>query len=604
MKRWICFVCIIILTLSSAACSDQEETTPTVPSVTLPSSLGMSAEELFSDRDHDATYNGSEAITVALSGNGAVSSSSLVSSKDGTVTLKGAGTYILSGELSGQLIIDAPKEDKLQVVLRGVTVNCEHSSALYIRQADKVFLTLDGNTENRFSTTGEFVATDDSAIDAAIFSKEDLTINGSGSLIVDCATDHGIVSKDDLAVTGGVISITAAGHGLCGKDCVKISGGTFTVDAGKDGIHAENNDDTTLGSVYLAGGAWNVTADGDAVHAAADLQVDSGTYNLTSGGGSQNASMQGGGFNPGWGHWNGGGYYGSQVETTNVSAKGMKSSGNMIINDGKITIDSSDDALHSNTSLYIIKGDITLASGDDGIHADTSVLISGGTLTITKSYEGVEAQNITVAGGVLDITASDDGFNAAGGNDSSGMGGRPGQGAFDAEADAFLSISGGQITLDAAGDGLDSNGALYISGGQTYVNGPTNSGNGALDYGIDATVTGGVVIAVGAAGMAANFGSNSTQACILYNTATCAAGTSVTLKDAEGNILASYSPTKSFSSVVITAPGLEENAECTLVIGSNSYEITLDGYLYGEGGGMGQMGGPGGHMGGRPGGRM
>lgn len=600
MKRLVCIVCALAMGFSFTACSTPETTTPTTPAVTAPSSLGVSADELFSDRDSDATYNSSDAITIALNGSGATSASSLVSSENGVVTLKGEGTYILSGELSGQIIVDAPKEDKLQLVLRGVTVTCETSSALYIRQADKVFLTLDSNTENHFSTTGEFVAIDENSLDAAIFSKEDLTINGSGNLTVNCVSDHGIVSKDDLAVTGGTITVTAAGHGLCGKDRVKVSGGHFTVEAGKDGIHAENSDDTTLGSVYLANSTWNITATGDAVHAAAELQVDSGTYTLSSGGGSQNASTQDNGdFNPGWGQWNGARYYDTQNSTTTTSAKGLKSSGDMIINNGTFLIDSSDDALHSNTSLYILAGELTLSSGDDGIHADTSVLIVGGAVTITKSYEGVEAQNITVSGGTLDITASDDGFNAAGGNDASGLGGRPGQGAFDADADAFLSITGGKITVNAGGDGLDSNGALYVSGGETYVNGPTNSGNGALDYGIDATATGGVLIAVGASGMAENFGNASTQACILYNTGSCAAGTSVALKDASGNTLASFAPAKSFSSVVISAPGLEQNADFTLVIGNNSYKLTLDGYLYGNGGGMGQIGNHG-----RPGGRF
>ncbi len=608
MKRIISIVCTLALCVALSACSGKTETTPTVPTVTAPSTLGVAAEDLFTDRDSDTTYDGTEAITVSLSGSNAVSSSSLVSSENGTVTLKGAGTYILSGELNGQIVVDAPKEDKLQLVFRGVTVTCESSSALYIRQADKVFITLDGEMNNSLSTTGDFVAVDENNLDAALFSKEDLTINGSGSLTVSCTADHGIVSKDDLAFTGGTITVIAAGHGLSGKDCVKVNGGSFTVEAGKDGIHAENNDDATLGSVYLANCTWNITAGGDAIHAGATLQVDSGTYALSSGGGSANASMNtNGGFNPGWGQWGSayGGYY-EDGTVDNTSAKGLKSSGDLIINNGTFTVDSSDDALHSNASLYIVAGELTLTSGDDGIHANTSVLISGGTLTITKSYEGVEAQNITVSGGTLNITASDDGFNAAGGNDASATNGRPGQGAFDTEAEAFLSITGGKITLDAAGDGLDSNGYLYVSGGETYVNGPTNSGNGALDYGIDAVATGGIVIAVGASGMAENFGNSSTQACILYNTGPCSAGTTVTLKDSKGNALASFAPAKAFSSVVITAPGLSENSDFTLDIGGNAYALMLDGYQYGNS--MGNMGGPGGDMGGhqpgRPGGRF
>ncbi len=595
MKRLCCFACVAALLLCATACSDQKQATgESVPVVTTPSSLGVSADELFSDRDKDASFDADQAITVTLNGNSAVASSASVSVENGVVTLREAGTYLLSGELKGQIIVEASKEDKLQLVLRGVTVTCENSSALYIRQADKVFLTLADGTVNTLTSTGELIDIDENSLDAAVFSKDDLTINGTGSLTVSCDTAHGIVSKDDLTVTGGQLTVTAAKHGICAKDRLDVAGGSFTVTAGKDGVHAENKDDETLGAIYLADSTWEITADGDGIQAAASLQIDSGTYTLTTGGGSENAST-----GSSWGQW-GGSYYTTQT-TDNTSAKGIKCSGDLIINNGKFFINSSDDSLHSNASLYIIKGEFTLSSGDDGIHADTAVLIGGGTITITESYEGVEAQSITISGGVLDITASDDGINAAGGNDSSALGGRPGQGSFNADTDAFLSITGGKITIDAGGDGIDSNGALYVSGGETYVNGPTDNGNGALDYETEAIATGGIVVATGASGMAVGFGSSSTQACILYNTGSCAAGTQVTLQDSHGNTVATFTPTKAFSSVALTAPGLEQDATCTLTVGSQSYELTLDSYQYSNGGG-GMMGGNNGGPGGDPGG--
>lgn len=612
MKRLRCLLCVAALLLCSTACSRQTETdTGDVPVVTTPSSLGISADELFSDRDQDPSYDAGQAITVTLNGTGATATSAAVTSANGVVTLTAASTYVLSGELDGQLIVDAPKDDKLQLVLQGVTVRCEHSSALYIRQADKVFLTLADGTTNALTSSGDFVDIDENSLDAAVFSKDDLTINGGGALTVTCETAHGIVSKDDLTITGGQLTVTAAKHGLCAKDRLDVSGGTFTVEAGKDGVHAENKDDETLGALYLAGGTWNVTADGDGFQAAASLQIDSGTYTITTGGGSQNASTD-----SDWGQW-GGSYYNTQA-TDNVSAKGIKCSGDILVNGGKFFVNSSDDSLHSNASLYIIEGEFTLSSGDDGIHADTAVLISGGTITVTQSYEGIEAQSITISGGTIDVTASDDGINAAGGNDGSAMGGRPGQGNFNADTSAFLSITGGKITINAGGDGIDSNGALYVSGGETYVSGPTDNGNGALDYETDAVATGGIVVAAGSSGMAVGFGSSSTQACILCNVGSCAAGTAVELRDAKGNVLASFTPTKAFSSVAITAPGLEEDADCTLVVGSQTYELTLDGYQYGNSGGMmggdpgspgnsGGFGGQGGMPnggGGRPGGRF
>ena len=259
------------------------------------------------------------------------------------------------------------------------------------------------------------------------------------------------------------------------------------------------------------------------------------------------------------------------------------------------------------------------------MHADTSLGVTGGILTITRSYEGLEATDIVIAGGVISLFATDDGLNAAGGNDGSAMGGRPGQGNFTGGV-GTLSITGGYLVMDAAGDGLDSNGTLTVTGGVTLVSGPTNSGNGALDYGSAASVSGGVVVALGAAGMATGFTAAENQGAILTTLSPGVGGQSFALCDSDGNVIVSFTPSKSYSSAVITAPGIRDNGSYTIVVGGivagadeNGYaqnttltggttvaEIKMDGYLYGSSG-MGGMGGmpgmPGGGMGGgmRPG---
>ena len=273
----------------------------------------------------------------------------------------------------------------------------------------------------------------------------------------------------------------------------------------------------------------------------------------------------------------------------------------MVINGGSYTIDSSDDSLHSNANLTVTAGTFQISSGDDGLHADNKTTVTGGSITIAKSYEGIEGQSVAISGGVIQLTASDDGLNAAGGNDQSGLGGRPGMGNFASGSDCLIQISGGKLMINAGGDGIDSNGKLYVTGGETYVSGPTNSGNGALDYDGEGQITGGIIVAVGAAGMAQNFSSSSTQGAILQNlSGSKQAGDMVILKDSSGKSLVSYTPEKEYSSVIVSCPGLETGKTYTLTCGGDHTEIQMTSLIYGSGG-MGD--GMGGGMGGKPGGR-
>ena len=250
-------------------------------------------------------------------------------------------------------------------------------------------------------------------------------------------------------------------------------------------------------------------------------------------------------------------------------------------------------------------GTFSLATGDDGIHSDENVTISGGEITVTQSYEGIEGASIDITGGTIRVASSDDGLNAAGGNDSSGFFGRPG--GFSTSSDYYIRISGGVIYVNAAGDGIDSNGNLYVTGGTVYVEGPTDNGNGALDYDGTAYITGGTVVALGSSGMAQNFGSESTQGAILLTLSSYTTGT-VTLKDSSGNVLVSYSSDKKFNSVVVSCPSLVQGGTYTITAGGSDYSVTLTSLIYGSGMGGGMLGGggmPGGGMpgGNRPGGR-
>lgn len=621
----------LLLAATVSGCGTQTDNTSSVSPGATQSANELVAADMFTDNDLDASWDSTTAAEITLSDTGSSSASQNVNIDDSTVTISAEGTYVLSGNLkNGQIVVEAPDTAKVQLVLNGVTVNSDTSAALYIKQADKVFLTLAEGSKNTLTTAKEYVAIDDNNIDAAVFSKEDLTINGTGTLTVSSAFGHGIVSKDDLVLADGTYTITSAKHGLAGKDSVRIADGSYTISSGKDGIHAENADDTSLGFLFVADGSFSIRSTTDGMDAASILQVENGTFDIISGGGSANAEpkQQEGGRpdfqnrpRPDTSGGSGQSIPGQATESSRYavaqtstgdsvssqtvvaadetpSTKGLKAGSELILKAGSFVVDSADDTLHSNANVFVYDGMYTLSTGDDGIHADTHAAVYGGTVQITKSYEGIEGQSVEIAGGTISITASDDGLNAAGGNDASGTAGGFGGDSFTADADCYIHITGGQLVIDAEGDGIDSNGDLVVSGGETYVNGPSNNGNGALDYNGSAKITGGIVVAVGSSGMAQNFGSESTQGSILYSSETRqSAGSVITLKDASGKTIATHTASKEFNSVVVSTPDIQQGADYTLEMGDETENISMTELVYGSGGGMGGMPGGGGQRG-------
>lgn len=455
------------------------------------SNADIDITDMFTKRDLAGTYDESEAVKITLSGKTAACNSSNVQIEDGVVTIKAAGVYVLSGTLTdGTIVVDAGDDDKVQLVLDGASITAANYAAIYAKNADKVFVTLAEGAENSLTVSGDYVQTDDNNVDAVIFAKCDLTLGGTGSLTVKDTTGHGIVSKDDLVVTGGTYTIDGQDHCLNGKDSVRIADGTFNLSCDEDGIHA-GNDDQQDGYVYIEG------------------------------------------------------------------------------------------------------GDINISVGDDAIHADGLLIITGGDIDVSKSCEGVEGYKILVTGGDIDVISSDDGFNAAGGSSGSGdnhdgFGGGPGMVGVDMDADndAYILITGGTININADGDGIDSNGCIGITGGSVYVLGPSDNGNGAMDYGICAAITGGEIIAVGGSGMAQGFGDESAQGSALVNFDEWVdAGETITLTDSDGKEVLSYKVDKKFNSVVISTSDMKQGDNYTLTVGDQSSTFTLDDITYSEGSG-------------------
>ena len=327
---------------------------------------GASAEssELFSARDLSASYD-EEVFSITLSGNTASTDSDHVTVSGGTVTVNGPGTYLVSGTLAnGGIVVNADKQDKVQLVLNDVSISSDTGAAIYVAQADKVFVTLAEGTSNTLTNGGRFAQDADGEIDAVIYAKDDLTLNGSGSLTINSPAGHGIVGKDDVTVTGGSYAITSSDSAMTANDTLAVAGGSFQITTNKDGLHSENSDDDTLGAIYITGGSFVIRAGDDAVHAESLLQIDGGSLDITAAEG---------------------------LEATYIH-----------INDGQINISATDDGVNAarKSSAYTptveISGGtltVTMGPGDtDGIDSNGNLIITGGTVNVTASsafdYDG------------------------------------------------------------------------------------------------------------------------------------------------------------------------------------------------------------------------
>lgn len=547
-----------------------------------------SSADMFTERDLAGTYEESGAVYVTLSGDGIIGETDGVAINGQTVTITAEGTYIFSGTLSeGQIVVDADNA-KVQIVFDNVDITCASSAAVYVKSAEKVFVTLAEGAQNTLRNTDEYVAIDDNNIDAVIFAKSDLTLNGTGSLTIVSAEGHGIVSKDDLKITGGTYDIIAAGHALSGKDSVRIADGTFILTAEKDDIHAENADDEEKGYIYIADGDFAITSDGDGMDASNIVQIEDGTFDITAGGGAANSlkthesDMPGGGMSQNIERPDGesmpqmgekpdeesmsqmgekpDGENMPQDTTTDesgTSTKGIKAGGGMYLNGGTYQIDSADDSIHSNANITIADGTYTLATGDDGVHADDALTVNGGTITVTESYEGLEGLTVTINDGTIDITASDDGINTAG---------------------EKMELNGGYIHILAGGDGVDSNGDLTINGGEIYIDGPSDNGNSAIDYGdrSSAYVNGGTLVAIGSSGMAEGMSDSSKQKVLMVKLGEQMEAGNVVLTDSEGNVIVSYTALKTYDCVIISTAEVESGATYTLTTSGTTTEVTAE----------------------------
>lgn len=539
---------------------------------------------------------------IALSGSGGTVTGSGASVSGGRVTISQAGEYLVSGSLQGQIYVEAGSDDTVVLRLAGAEIVNGADAAIHVENAGSTLLWVEEGTENLVQSgtaPAEGVlsaAADESASGGAVYARDDLTLAGEGSLRVLGYLNNGIQTSNGLVISGGNIAVEAVNNGVKGKDSVTVTGGVLDIQAGGDGIKSDDTTGEGYGVIAISGGDLSIQATGDAVQAETTLEVTGGSFSIVTGGGSGGVTFP---TENGWGvpdsNWD-------LESESQGSSKGLKSGTTLTIAGGAVTADCRDDAVHSNGDIAITGGTLSLASGDDGVHADGELSIQDGSVTVTRSYEGLEGNLVYLRGGEIDVTASDDGVNAYGGQGQ--MGGRGGWGQSGKTTDTMpeLTISGGTVTVDAGGDGLDSNGNITIEGGTTVINGPTGSGNGALDYGAESggtcTVSGGIVLALGSNGMAESFGQDSTQCSFRHGFDNAfGAGDEIVILDENGGELFRHTAVKSGGSVVFSAPELAQGKTYTLRAGDQTAEVTLDSVstLSGTGGFGGFGGGRGDH---------
>ncbi len=506
MKKILSLVVAVIMIAVLSACTGSSGTnsqiTTTVNTGKTETTAAVITEEAVTDKVIEAEET-TEAFSITTEDGEYTNSGSIY-------TIVSAGTYTLSGLLEGQILVEAGEEDEVIIELNGVTITCDTDSPIKILSADKVEISAKKNTDNVINDNRSTKTTDDdNQGKGAIYSKCDLKLKGSGTLVVNATYNNGIHTTDDLKIQNLTLKVTAYNNAIKGNDSVEIvSGYVVAISTNGDAVKTESTDANkngeTRGDITLSGGTVTVYAAGDGFQAAHDFNMVTGEENTTA-----TVTVYTGSYS---------GYTASGATTD--SYKGVKVQNELNISAGVITLKTYDDGLHADYgttfedgtkgkgTINITGGSVNMnvyspenktaggrmgpggwgrqqtVSGADGIHADYILNISGGTINIDSAYEGLEANVINVSGGTTYVAANDDGVNACKGNTT-----------------PQINVTGGylDVTVSPSGDtdGIDSNGTYKQTGGIVIARGPNNQNMAAIDADGTITVSRGTLIVLG-----------------------------------------------------------------------------------------------------------
>ncbi len=493
--------------------------------------------------------------------------------------------------------------DKVKLRLNGMSLTNPDGPAIYWDRCKKAFITLESGTTNTITDGASYTTTveehvingvtysiDASQAKGAIHTDDTLEIKGKGTLKVNGNYKHGIATDDDISIENGVFDITSVKDGIHANDDITINGKNveITINTQSDGLDSEGTLNLELvkkltvtgagkaikadGDITITDGTYICDTTDDCINGNAAVNLTGGSYDLTSGDEAVTAASV---------------LTVENIElTANTTGKGIKAESDLNVNSGTFNITSGDDSVHCNGNITVKDGTFNLSSGDDGVHADTTLTIENGTINITKSYEGLEGNDVVINGGVISVVASDDGINAAGGQDQSSQGGRPGQNPFQpgASSNSAITINGGEVYVVSSGDGIDSNGALNFNDGVVVVQGPQSGGNFAVDA--DGTVgfNGGTVVALASSNaMWEDITRKTGNAVYNKSVGSVTKGSTVCITDSSGNVLAAVKSQLSGNLGVLFYKGNTTLSSVKFVTGG-TYNGTLNSYGYGTGG--------------------
>ncbi len=572
-QKIMAFIIALVCAVALCGCSGEDTGRENEEVATYAEIASMDLE--YTDRDKRDAYDEESATKITLTGETASVEGDGARVDGSSVNIESAGTYIVSGSLeNGQVRVNVDDTEKVQIVLAGASIKNDNSAALFIESADKCFITLAADTENELVDGSEYaLAEGEDEPNATLFSKDDLTINGEGTLKVSGNYEHAIYSKDDLVITGGTFVISAVSDGLRGKDSLKILDGAFTIEAGQDCLKASRDDDPTRGFVVIDGGTFTLNAGDDAIHGETYLLVKGGAIDIQT-------CVEG-------------------LEAMVVQVDG-----------GDIDVVAQDDAINaaapsasSDTATESIfapgsgneqeeksfgesRGDVGFGSNEPGEGSDLSQGLS--------NKQGDLPNGLRDEGGMKGDLPNDLEEPPSDRGDLNDMSEREGKDFLeeldgldnrDEQRQAFgvgdigegnescqIIINGGTITLEAKGDAIDSNGSIQLNGGTIYATGPTSGADSALDYELEASCNGGTVLLAGPSGMAQSF-SEGTQP-FAFVQVRGKANQTVSVKDQAGTTLISYTPKADFESLVISSPDFIDAQTYTLIVGESETKIT------------------------------
>lgn len=525
-----------------------------------------------------------------------------------TLTLTEAGTYILSGNFAGNIVVEGDAEEII-VVLKGATIkpldDQPYPAITFKKHSGKRILHIYEKTINNLSDSiGDTNEADEG--NAVIQAKKSsLDITGSGTLNISSYGEEttGIKIKNDLTITDTTINIDVNDNGIKAGELLAIYNANLNIKAGNDGIKTdveastiqEGNEYTSnafAGYIYIKNSNITIDCGDNGISANSLLKIDNTnnfTINVKTNNGAPTTITESSSDNAD----------GKAIRTSGITLVDEETGSEtdllsqtednylLIILGGNFVINSNDDAITSKGNLYINDGIYNISSGDDAIHAEYLTAIYNGKITINKCYEGIEGASVEIYNGEIDLTSTDDGINAANSDLTN--------------YNYNIYFGDGNITINAGGDGIDSNGTVEIAGGKITIWGPTKNDNAALDADRGILVNGGTLVACGPSGMVETPSTNSEQCSVVYNVRNYVnIGDQITVTDTNGNVIFSTTAKKQFQSLVISLEEFKLNDTYTITIGSNTENITLTkttnqiGNTFGPGGGMGGPGGPGG----------